>query len=273
MARIRCVKPEFWTSEQVISCSQLARLAFIGLWSFCDDNGVHAASYVRLKAEVFPGDSISIDEIKHLISELINNNLLREYSVDEKSYWIVTGWKQHQRIDKPTYKYPLPQSSLRKLDDHSTNSLGNLADNSTSSRRLVDKSSPPDRNGMERNGKEDNICQVAVATSPHDVIQEIFLYWQTILNHPRAILDLKRKSKISQALKLGYSVGDLRQAIDGCAHTPFNMGQNERNQKYDDIDLIFRDASHIDRFIGNAINPPTESNNRQPQNNIMQGVI
>ena len=27
------------------------------------------------------------------------------------------------------------------------------------------------------------------------------------------------------------------------------MGKNDRNQKYDDIELIFRDASHIDRFI------------------------
>ncbi len=92
MARIRTTKPEFWCSEQIINCSRDARLLFIGLWNFCDDAGVHSASYVRLKAEVFPGDNIIVDEIKKLIAELINNDLLREYSVDEKSYWIVTGW-------------------------------------------------------------------------------------------------------------------------------------------------------------------------------------
>ena len=54
MSRIRTVKPEFWTSEQIIACSPIARLLFIGLWNFCDDNGVHPASYIRLKAEVFP---------------------------------------------------------------------------------------------------------------------------------------------------------------------------------------------------------------------------
>ena len=56
MSRIRTVKPEFWTSEQIIACSPIARLLFIGLWNFCDDNGVHPASYIRLKAEVFPPD-------------------------------------------------------------------------------------------------------------------------------------------------------------------------------------------------------------------------
>ena len=64
MSRIRTVKPEFWASEQVISCSPLSRLLFIGLWNFCDDNGVHQASYIRIKAEVFPADNFDIKEIK-----------------------------------------------------------------------------------------------------------------------------------------------------------------------------------------------------------------
>ncbi len=68
MSRIRTVKPEFWTSEQVISCSPLSRLLFIGLWNFCDDNGVHPASYVRIKTEVFPADNINIDGIENCIS-------------------------------------------------------------------------------------------------------------------------------------------------------------------------------------------------------------
>lgn len=37
MPRIRTIKPEYWTSEQVLDLSIPARLAFIGLWNFCDD--------------------------------------------------------------------------------------------------------------------------------------------------------------------------------------------------------------------------------------------
>ena len=96
MSRIRTVKPEFWVSEQVVSCSLYARLLFIGLWNFCDDHGIHPASYVRLKAEVFPVDSFSIEEIKRWIAELISNGLVREYAVESKTYWLVTGWSNQR---------------------------------------------------------------------------------------------------------------------------------------------------------------------------------
>ena len=49
MARIRTVKPEFWASEQVMECSPIARLLFIGLWNFCDDAGNHPLSEKTLR--------------------------------------------------------------------------------------------------------------------------------------------------------------------------------------------------------------------------------
>ena len=55
MARIRSIKPQFWTSEQIADCSSNARLLFIGLWNFCDDCGVHPASPARLT----DGDPVS----------------------------------------------------------------------------------------------------------------------------------------------------------------------------------------------------------------------
>ncbi|MFT4059801.1 MAG: hypothetical protein QM652_09650 [Legionella sp.] len=120
MSRIRTIKPEFWVSEQIIACSPHARLLFIGMWNFADDNGASPISYVRLKAQIFPADNFTIEEIKKWVNELIQNELIREYVIDGKSYWIVTGWKNHQRIDRPTYRYPLPQSELKKIEDNST---------------------------------------------------------------------------------------------------------------------------------------------------------
>jgi len=40
MARIRTIKPEFWTDGDMFKLSRDARLFYIGLWNFCDDNGV-----------------------------------------------------------------------------------------------------------------------------------------------------------------------------------------------------------------------------------------
>ncbi|MGJ7607145.1 hypothetical protein ACSFA7_22610 [Variovorax sp. LT1R20] len=141
MARIRSIKPEFWTSEQIMNLCPLARLAFIGLWNFCDDGGNHPASARTLKAEVFPGDdALTSIEVDGLVAEMLAQGLLVAYEAGGKSYWHTVGW-HHQRIDKPTMKHPpfapsatparLPagddsRSSLGVLDEESTNALGAL---------------------------------------------------------------------------------------------------------------------------------------------------
>jgi hypothetical protein len=89
-----------------------------------------------------------------------------------------------------------------------------------------------------------------------DVIPDIFAYWQKTMASPSSKLDKKRIEKISAAIKLGYTPRQLCEAIKGCSLTPHNMGQNDRNTKFNGIGLIFRDADHIDRFIACAKNPP-----------------
>lgn len=126
MARIRSVKPEFWTSEQIAECSPTARLAFIGMWNFCDDYGVHPASCARLKMEVFPADAISSADVRRMIDELLANGLLQEYKIAGTLYWLVTGFDKHQKPDTKTGKYPLPDGSIggkirRKSADNSPN--------------------------------------------------------------------------------------------------------------------------------------------------------
>jgi len=115
MARIRSIKPEFWTSEQVMECSPNARLLFIGLWNFCDDAGRHPFSARQIKAEIMPGDDVSSENIRGMLEELSRIGLIEVYEVDNKQYLQVTGW-HHQRIDKPQVpKYPA------KPKNHSTN--------------------------------------------------------------------------------------------------------------------------------------------------------
>lgn len=121
MARIRTVKPEFWTSEQIAECSTITRLLFIGMWNFCDDGGNHPASLKSLKMQVFPSDDIQLSEIGTMIDELVKNELITQYTVNNKDYWHVLGWK-HQKIEKPNYKHPeyFPTNS-KPIDDHSAN--------------------------------------------------------------------------------------------------------------------------------------------------------
>ena len=109
MARIRSIKPEFCTSSQVAECSTNARLLFVLLWMFCDDNGVHPANAKQVKISAFPGDDITSAQILDWIAELLRVGLLGEFEANGAKFWYVTGWKVHQKIDRPQPgRYPLP---------------------------------------------------------------------------------------------------------------------------------------------------------------------
>jgi hypothetical protein len=100
MARIRTIKPEFWTSDQVTECSIQARLLFIGMWNFCDDTGRHAASPKQLKAEVFPSD-LTVQSVSKLVDELLKVGLLVLCETEDgRFFYQVTGW-HHQVINRP----------------------------------------------------------------------------------------------------------------------------------------------------------------------------
>ena len=87
----------------------------------------------------------------------------------------------------------------------------------------------------------------------------LFLYWQLAMEHGGAKLDKKRRRLIQAALKLGYSEAQLQTAIAGCAQSTFHRGHNDRGQRYDQLDLILRDAAHIDQFIAIATKPRASS--------------
>lgn len=124
MARVRTIKPEFWSSAQVMECSPNARLFFIGLWNFCDDHGNHPASEKQLKALVFPGDEFSLATIRGMVDELASNGLLLRYSHENKEYLHVTGWV-HQKIDKPQRpKFPPPTpQTIKAVVERSQNGI------------------------------------------------------------------------------------------------------------------------------------------------------
>ncbi|MER2526740.1 MAG: hypothetical protein ABTR07_02310 [Candidatus Competibacter denitrificans] len=129
MSRIRSIKPEFWTSEQVVECSPTARLLFIGFWNFADDNGVLPASPRQLKMLVFPGDDFTLEQISGMVDELLRQGLLAEFTgEDGRKYWCVTGWKAHQKIEKPSCKFPAPPAKFPKFADQSPTSRRPVAD-------------------------------------------------------------------------------------------------------------------------------------------------
>lgn len=142
MARIRSIKPEFCTSEQVVGCSRDARLLFVSMWLFCDDAGIHPASLKRLKMECFPADDVGDEELLTWVNELLRARLLGRFTAGALEYWAVTGWEKHQRIDRPSYKYPTWEQL--SFDEHSPNDVREFAEVPTPPRRTVSVSNRGD---------------------------------------------------------------------------------------------------------------------------------
>jgi len=61
----------------------------------------------------------------------------------------------------------------------------------------------------------------------------------------------KEKKAIIARLKEGFPVEELTEAIDGMHKTPHNLGQNERNTQYLDLELCMRNSANVNRFIKN----------------------
>ena len=57
--------------------------------------------------------------------------------------------------------------------------------------------------------------------------------------------------KIEARLK-DHPTDYLKTAIDGCHMTPHNLGQNENNQEYLNLELIMRDEKHVTMYHSNA---------------------
>lgn len=174
MARIRTVKPEFWTDEKVVECSIPARLLFIGLFNFANDMGCMERSPKRIKMQIFPADIIDCEP---LLVELITHGLLTEYSVNGSNYLQIKGFRKHQRINRPSAsKMPLPegftesgsavnadsQPPHEQLTEDSLNIHGGLTDGR-------EKEGKGKGINTERDIREDDFC------SPVDNFTDLFV--------------------------------------------------------------------------------------------------
>lgn len=93
--------------------------------------------------------------------------------------------------------------------------------------------------------------------------QEVFAYWQRVLEHPTAKFTQDRRRKVEARLREDYTVAQLCRAVDGCKVTPHNMGENDTGQRWDDLALICRSGSNVERFMDAAPERPADPAQRK----------
>ncbi len=125
--RIRSIRPEFWSSEDIAALNWDARLVFIGLWSYVDDNGVGRDIDRLIVADLFPLDedfSEASRRVHGALKLLADGGQITRYTVDGKPYLHITAFARHQVINRASKgRYPLPTSENAEtrpvLSEHS----------------------------------------------------------------------------------------------------------------------------------------------------------
>lgn len=111
MARIRTIKPEFWTDSKIVQLPYEARLLFIGMWNFSDDEGYVASDPEQLRLQILPNDDVNIDE---LIDLLWATGLIELASGGDRDWIVVKNFTEHQKVSHPTKSVIAPEVSGKK---------------------------------------------------------------------------------------------------------------------------------------------------------------
>jgi hypothetical protein len=86
------------------------------------------------------------------------------------------------------------------------------------------------------------------ATSPprHDLEEQIFTLWAEKLNHPRAILDVKRRKLIRDRIAEGLGLEQAKLALDGVL---VDIAAWSDRRRFDGIEYVFDNRASVEKFM------------------------
>jgi len=220
----RYLKQGICDSKHIDKLTPESEVFYYRLLVNVDDFGRFDARLLILRSNLFPLKDYTTKQIEKWLIELAESNLISVYKHNDDNYLQMLKWDNKPRASES--KFPANTDECIQL-----------------------YTSVPLTETVNRNRNRKPITETVNRATSNEVTN-IFEFWKNKLNHNRAKLDDKRENAIKKALKIGYSTQDLIDAIYGCSLSDFHMGVNDKSTKYDSIDLIFRDADQIDKFIG-----------------------
>lgn len=203
MARIRTIKPDFFTSEDVIELSPLARLLYIAIWCEADREGRLAWKPKTLKIRYLPADNCDIND---LCREIIERGLVRLYG---NGFACIPSFNKHQHIN--------PREAISILPEPPRD------DDASITRQSRDSDAPPRDSDVQvgkegKEGKEDASKTRAASVPkkktsiPADFgISDRVREWAVVKGH--ADIDGHLEYFKGQAVAKGYTYIDWDQAF------------------------------------------------------------
>ena len=139
MARIRTIKPTFWTSPTTARLSREARLLLLGLISNADDDGRFPASVPAILGAVYPYDEdVTPAKLTKWLRELEQVRIVHLYRDGVVRYGVMPTWHEHQVINRHTPS-ALPEPDIEcvprpsRSDSLSRSRSGSVSDSGSGS--------------------------------------------------------------------------------------------------------------------------------------------
>jgi hypothetical protein len=252
--RIRTVKPEFWSDEEISSVHPETALLAIGLLNHSDDEGYFKANNKLVSAAIFPlrECSMSVHDMLHELSRIGYIELSN--GTDGHLYGRVVHFLKHQSISRPhrsRIKDVFGDHVVlndQSMIDHGAITVG--MDQGMDQGTGIREGTREGGDGPEESSVPPTESHEPVAVKEPSGVAEVIEHYKQ--EHPTSRPGAKERAAIKARLKDGYTAKELCHAIDGCHHSPHHCGQNETGTKYQALTLIMRDAAHVDMFIAES---------------------
>lgn len=127
MARIRSIKPEFWTDRKLARCTRDARLLYISMWNLADEWGRLHGDARFVKGHCFPyDDDLSLTAVERLLAELEAAGRVQRYADGDDPFLFLPKLAAHQRLEPHKTPSRLPAPPLTCGSVVSTEDVGKI---------------------------------------------------------------------------------------------------------------------------------------------------
>lgn len=138
MPRMRSIKPEFWDDKSLSAVSRDARLLYIAMWNFADEEARMHGDARWIKGHCLPyDDDLNLAAVERLLGELERSGRVVRYEIDGCSYVYLPKLAKHQRLEPGRVPSRLPAPPLTSDDSSSERGASSFPPTVTPSEPIV----------------------------------------------------------------------------------------------------------------------------------------
>lgn len=110
MARIRTFKPEFFRSPDTAKASPQARILYMAMWSWANDEGVGETNLYGLLGFAFPDeDELTVKDLQRLLKEVRGSFGVDFFTNKGRYFYSIPSWDSHQKTERRAAgRFPKP---------------------------------------------------------------------------------------------------------------------------------------------------------------------